>query len=65
MPRFFRFVFAVISAALLAWAVPPASAGQFQSAIEYATGTEPVAVAISDFNGDGIRDLAVAGGNIW
>jgi hypothetical protein len=34
--------------------------GTFQTAVSYATGTEPVSVVVGDFNGDGIPDLAVA-----
>src|SRR5262249_47691240 len=34
--------------------------GTFQTAIDYATGSNPVSVAVGDFNGDGKADLAVA-----
>jgi Big-like domain-containing protein/VCBS repeat protein/FG-GAP repeat protein len=36
-----------------------AHAGQFSDAPQYTVGTNPQAVAIADFNGDGIPDLAV------
>jgi hypothetical protein len=39
---------------------PPASAGQFLPAVNYPVGTNPFAVAVGDFNRDGIPDLAVA-----
>ena len=34
--------------------------GTFQAAVSYTTGTDPVAVVIGDFDGDGEIDLAVA-----
>jgi len=34
--------------------------GTFQSAVNYAAGTNPVSVAVGDFNGDGKTDLVVA-----
>jgi hypothetical protein len=34
--------------------------GTFQTAVNYATGNSPWALAVSDFNGDGAPDLAVA-----
>jgi hypothetical protein len=34
--------------------------GTFQAAMNYAVGTEPLSVAVGDFNGDGRADLAVA-----
>ncbi len=41
--------------------------GTFQDAVSYPAGPSPTAVAVGDFNGDGIQDLAVAdlgdGGN--
>jgi hypothetical protein len=36
--------------------------GTFQPARTYAAGSRPSSVAVGDFNGDGIPDLAVAGG---
>ncbi len=36
--------------------------GTFQPARTFAAGAFPIAVAVGDFNGDGIQDLAVAGG---
>ncbi|HEY4905691.1 MAG TPA: FG-GAP-like repeat-containing protein [Candidatus Sulfotelmatobacter sp.] len=36
-----------------------AHAGQFQDAPQYAVGTNPQAVAVGDFNNDGILDMAV------
>src|SRR5207245_9562137 len=33
--------------------------GSFRPAVNYATGPAPSAVAVGDFNGDGILDLAV------
>ena len=37
--------------------------GTFQAAVNYPTGLTPACVAVGDFNGDGIPDLAVA--NNW
>ncbi len=37
-----------------------AHAGQFLEAPQYPTGASPQAVAVGDFNGDGIQDIAVA-----
>jgi hypothetical protein len=37
--------------------------GTFQAAVNYPTGLTPAGVAVADFNGDGILDLAVA--NNW
>ncbi|HEV2425326.1 MAG TPA: FG-GAP-like repeat-containing protein [Terriglobia bacterium] len=34
--------------------------GTFQTAVSYSTGSRPEAVAVADFNGDGIPDLAAA-----
>jgi hypothetical protein len=34
--------------------------GTFQPAVKYTAGSEPVSVAVGDFNGDGKQDLAVA-----
>src|SRR5262249_40599744 len=34
--------------------------GSFQSHVDYAAGLSPSALAVGDFNGDGIPDLAVA-----
>jgi hypothetical protein len=34
--------------------------GTFQAAVNYSTGAKPTAVAVGDFNGDGVQDLAVA-----
>jgi hypothetical protein len=34
--------------------------GSFQPAVNYAAGGGPMSVAVGDFNGDGIPDLAVA-----
>src|SRR5713226_8016890 len=40
--------------------------GSFQAARNFAAGTQPVSVAVGDFNGDGVQDLAVAnGGNFF
>jgi hypothetical protein len=39
-----------------------AHAGQFLQAPQYPTGTNPQAIAVGDFNGDGNLDLAVANG---
>jgi Bacterial Ig-like domain (group 3)/FG-GAP-like repeat/HYDIN/CFA65/VesB-like, Ig-like domain/Abnormal spindle-like microcephaly-assoc'd, ASPM-SPD-2-Hydin len=49
-------IFAFLS--LSAWT--PARAAEFGSAVNYAAGTNPHYVAIGDFNGDHIPDLAVA-----
>ena len=46
--------------ALLCLMLQPARAGEFTSAVSYATGTASRGAAIGDFNGDGIPDLAVA-----
>lgn len=37
--------------------------GTFQQNVDYQAGEEPYAIAIADFNGDGIADLAVADAN--
>jgi hypothetical protein len=37
--------------------------GTFQAAVDYPAGNAPVGVAVGDFNGDGVPDLAVANGN--
>jgi len=37
--------------------------GTFQTAVSYSTGSRPEAVAVADFNGDGIPDLAAAAYN--
>src|SRR5205085_11797771 len=34
--------------------------GTFQSHVDYATGTDPLSVAVADFNGDGKTDLVLA-----
>src|SRR5262249_29697516 len=34
--------------------------GTFQAAVNFGAGVTPVSVAMGDFNGDGVRDLAVA-----
>lgn len=34
--------------------------GTFQTPVNYATGNSPVFVAVDDFNGDGVADLAIA-----
>ena len=34
--------------------------GTFQAAVSYGAGTNPTSVVLSDFNGDGKADLAVA-----
>ena len=39
---------------------PPPNAGTFQPALNYAVGTNPISVAVGDFNADGRPDLAVA-----
>jgi hypothetical protein len=36
--------------------------GTFQAPLTYATGNNPLAVAVADFNGDGLPDVAVQGG---
>jgi|HubBroStandDraft_6_1064221.scaffolds.fasta_scaffold00121_33 hypothetical protein len=48
------FVFYMLCGALAA------QAGQFLVALQYPTGTNPQAVAVGDFNGDGNLDLAIA-----
>lgn len=37
-----------------------AGASEFTTAVNYATGTSPISVAVADFNGDGKPDLAIA-----
>ena len=37
--------------------------GTFQTAVNYAVGSDPESVTVGDFNGDGKLDLAVANGN--
>jgi hypothetical protein len=38
----------------------PAWGAQFKPAVSYPVGSDPVSIAIGDFNGDGVPDLAVA-----
>ena len=38
----------------------PLAPGKFLRAVHYATGTDPVAIATADLNGDGLPDLVVA-----
>jgi Bacterial Ig-like domain (group 3)/FG-GAP-like repeat/FG-GAP repeat len=52
-----RAIFGLFSYLLLG--VLMAHAGQFLDAPQYPVGTNPQAVAVADFNGDGIPDLAV------
>jgi hypothetical protein len=43
--------------------LPQQATGQFFPAVTYPVGANPFAVAVGDFNGDGIPDLAVANAN--
>ena len=52
----------VITVLVFGTAAMPADAG-FLTAPTYSAGFNPVAVAVGDFNGDGIPDLAVANFN--
>src|SRR5512140_1121598 len=45
---------------LLNTGVCSSNCGTFVAAVPYGAGTNPIAVAIGDFNGDGKADLAVA-----
>ena len=42
---------------------PQQASGQFFPAVTYPVGANPFGVAVGDFNGDGIPDLAVANAN--
>ena len=50
----------VLIVSLYLFAGVVARAGEFQSHVDYGTGTNPRSVAVGDFNGDGKPDLATA-----
>jgi len=56
---------ATATLALVFAALIPMRASEFAAAVNYAAGVQPYSVAVGDFNGDGIPDLAAAdfGGN--
>ena len=57
--RLVPLLFSVCCASALAQLPPPVS---FQAMVNYPVGPSPTSVAVADFNGDGIVDLAVANG---
>jgi hypothetical protein len=52
-------IVALLSAAVVAWAAPTASAGAFSNPTSIGVGPSPQSVAVGDFNGDADPDLAV------
>jgi hypothetical protein len=54
------------TSAVLAQSLTPVQANTFLPTVYYGVGTNPESVAVGDFNGDGLPDLAIAnkGGNV-